>query len=64
MPTYAFHCRDCDMSFERTMRVAEYERAYERRDGDGERIECPRCKSTRVMLEIASFEVQTPSKTL
>lgn len=58
MPTYEFRCRECGESFERTMHVDEFERVRDRG------LECPKCKSTRVAPEVATFEVQTSSKTL
>jgi predicted nucleic acid-binding Zn ribbon protein len=64
MPVYDFQCRDCGHSFERSMHVDEYERVYEARRDDGASLQCPTCGSERVMLTIAMFEVQTPSKTI
>ena len=53
MPTYEFKCGACGEHFEKTMTVAEHEKA---------RPACPKCKSRKVEHVITSFFAKTTRK--
>lgn len=55
MPTYEFLCQKCKKVFELTCSIAEYERKKNR-------VKCSRCGSTRVVMRISPFLVQTSKK--
>lgn len=56
MPTYEFLCQKCEKPFERTLSLAEYERAMKNN------MKCPNCGSAKVVRQIASVEVKTSKK--
>ena len=53
MPRYEFFCEKCQTSFERTMRIAEREKA---------KPTCPECKGTKVVPQLSGFVAQTSKK--
>jgi putative FmdB family regulatory protein len=53
MPTYVFRCSKCRKVFEKTMSVAERDRA---------RPACPKCKGRRVEPVLTAFVAKTSRK--
>jgi len=53
MPTYVFRCAKCGKQFEKTMTVAERERA---------RPVCPKCKGRKVEPVLSGFFAKTSRK--
>ncbi len=53
MPRYEFLCEKCTKPFELTMTFAEREKA---------KVECPRCKGTKVVPRLGGFMAQTAKK--
>lgn len=53
MPTYEYVCRKCNNKFSLLMSVSDHEKKKAR---------CPKCKSTQVEQELASFFVVTSKK--
>ena len=53
MPTYEFMCKKCSKPFTLIMKVSEYEK---------KRIQCPKCKSSKVRQQVTSFETITSKK--
>jgi len=54
MPTYTYHCKECNRGFEKTMSISEHERRP--------RLTCPKCKSRKVQQEPAAVHVVTGKK--
>ncbi len=57
MPTYEFHCRKCDRTFELRESIAAYEEHLKKHD-----LHCPACQSETVEQQVTAFEVETPKK--
>ena len=53
MPLYEYFCKKCDKSFTITMTIGEH---------DKKRIQCPDCKSTKVIPQFQSFYAKTSRK--
>jgi putative FmdB family regulatory protein len=53
MPRYEFLCETCHEPFERTMTIAEHEKA---------RVTCPKCQGTDVRPQFSGFMAQTAKK--
>jgi putative FmdB family regulatory protein len=53
MPTYEYHCQDCDRTFVVHLSLPER---------DAERVECPHCKGTNVEQRFAPFVAVTSKK--
>jgi len=53
MPTYVFRCAKCGKTFEKTMTVAERERA---------RPACPKCKGRKIEPVFGGFFAKTSRK--
>lgn len=53
MPTYVFRCRKCGVEFERTMSVAERDKA---------KPTCPKCDADSVEPVLAGFFAKTSRK--
>ncbi len=53
MPRYEFMCEKCKKSFELTMTISAREKA---------KVQCPKCKGTKVMPQLAPFMSQTSKK--
>jgi putative FmdB family regulatory protein len=53
MPTYEYHCQDCDQTFVVHQSL---------KDHDSEHIECPHCKKTNVEQVLSSFVAVTSKK--
>lgn len=53
MPTYVFKCDTCKHTFEKTMTVAEREKA---------RPVCPKCKGRKVTTVLSGFFAKTRRK--
>ena len=53
MSRYEFVCEKCKKGFELTMTSAEREKT---------KIRCPKCKSTKVVPQLALFRAQTSRK--
>ena len=56
MPTYEFRCQKCKKNFTVSYSISQFERA--RKAG----IKCSLCRSSRVIQQIAVFQVQTSKK--
>ena len=54
MPTYAYHCRDCDRPFERRMSISAY--------SSEATVECPECGSNRTDRSFQTVNVLTGSR--
>jgi putative FmdB family regulatory protein len=53
MPTYEYHCQNCDRTFDRHLRLEER---------DAEHVRCPYCKKTNVEQLFAPFVAVTAKK--
>jgi putative FmdB family regulatory protein len=53
MPRYEFVCEKCKKPFELIMTISEREK--------GE-VKCPKCKSSKVLLQLGGFMAQTSKK--
>ena len=53
MPTYDFHCEDCNKSFSVVLSVKEH---------DARKVKCPKCGSRRVRQLVSSFYAVTSRK--
>jgi putative FmdB family regulatory protein len=50
VPIYEYTCKRCDMKFEKLVRAMSSA-------GDGERVKCPECGSTRTSRSFSVFAV-------
>jgi putative FmdB family regulatory protein len=53
MPTYDYHCRACDRTFEMHLSVQEH---------DARQVQCPHCHSTQVEQVLTHFSTVTSKK--
>ena len=53
MPTYDYHCRACDRTFEMHLSVQEH---------DAHQVQCPHCHSTQVEQVLTHFSTVTSKK--
>jgi len=53
MPTYEFICEKCKKPFTLILSVSEHEK---------EKFQCPKCKSSKVIQRISSFQTKTSKK--
>ena len=53
MPTYEFHCENCDKSFNLILSLAEY---------DNKRYSCPKCENKKLKQQITTFQTVTSKK--
>ena len=53
MPRYEFLCEKCKKPFELIMTISQREKSTPK---------CPRCKGTKVVLQLAGFMAQTKKK--
>ena len=53
MPTYEYVCQSCDHVFTVTMSMSDH---------DTRKVECPKCKSTKVAWHPQSFNAVTSKK--
>ncbi|HEX9630869.1 MAG TPA: zinc ribbon domain-containing protein [Gemmatimonadales bacterium] len=54
MPTYTYHCRDCDRAFERRMSMSAY--------STDASVPCPACGSERTERSFGAVNVLTGSR--
>ncbi|NIR67258.1 MAG: zinc ribbon domain-containing protein [Aliifodinibius sp.] len=54
MPTYEFHCKDCNKTFSIQLTIAEFEKKSPPK--------CPHCKGSNVRQIFSSVSVQTDKK--
>lgn len=57
MPTYEFHCNECDSTFDVEESISEHER-----DVSEHRTTCPGCGAADVSPQVTAFEVRTSRK--
>jgi len=57
MPTYEFHCNECDATFDVEESVSEHDR-----DLSEHRTLCPDCGAGDVSPQVSAFEVRTSRK--
>jgi putative FmdB family regulatory protein len=53
MPTYEFHCEQCENTFDLILSFAEYEK---------KKYSCPKCKSKNLKQQVTSFQTVTSKK--
>lgn len=53
MPQYDFTCDQCKKEFTLNMSISDH---------DKRKVECPKCKSKKVIQQVSSFQTKTSKK--